>query len=222
VTVAAAPRSIPAPPASTAPLAPRASTALPAQATTASDVLPPTRDEFVAAWGDHVLSQLRPRVRAVFAVGRFVGTEGATAILALPNSAHVERASSQCEEVAEALGRYFGRRIDLRLVAETDVEGASATSASGSSGSSVSRTARDPAAAAGDGESPPLAAAAIAVGLRHEAAGPGTAGTDVRRGPGDEMLDPDDLDPYGERVGGDSLSWAQDRLMEAFPGAEEV
>jgi len=36
------------------------------------------------------------------------------------------------------------------------------------------------------------------------------------------MLDPDDLDPHGEHVAGDPLSWAQDRLMEAFPGAEEV
>jgi hypothetical protein len=38
----------------------------------------------------------------------------------------------------------------------------------------------------------------------------------------DEMIDPDELDPHGEQVAGDALSWAQDRLMEAFPGAEEV
>ena len=43
-----------------------------------------------------------------------------------------------------------------------------------------------------------------------------------RDGADDEMLDPDDLDPGGESVAGDTLSWAQDRLMEAFPGAEEV
>jgi hypothetical protein len=36
------------------------------------------------------------------------------------------------------------------------------------------------------------------------------------------MLDPDDLDPNAESAAGDTLSWAQDRLMEAFPGAEEV
>jgi hypothetical protein len=38
----------------------------------------------------------------------------------------------------------------------------------------------------------------------------------------DEMLDPDDLDPNAEVVAGDRLSWAHDRVMEAFPGAEEV
>jgi hypothetical protein len=37
-----------------------------------------------------------------------------------------------------------------------------------------------------------------------------------------EMLDPDDLDPSAESVAGDTVSWAQDRVMEAFPGAEEV
>ena len=38
----------------------------------------------------------------------------------------------------------------------------------------------------------------------------------------DETLDPDDLDPDAEIVAGDNISWAQDRVMEAFPGAEEV
>jgi len=41
-------------------------------------------------------------------------------------------------------------------------------------------------------------------------------------GADDEMLDPDDLDPDAEIVAGDRISWAQDRVMEAFPGAEEV
>jgi hypothetical protein len=36
------------------------------------------------------------------------------------------------------------------------------------------------------------------------------------------MLDPDDLDPLGDQVPGDALSWAEERLMQVFPGAEEV
>ena len=211
----------------------------PAPAPTGGDVRAPTRDEFVAAWGDHVLSQLRPRARAVFAVGRFVGTDGATAILALPNSSHVERASSQSEEVAEALGRYFGRRIDLRLVAESDVAARSASSAlpassaSGSSASAGSRAGSGPARPAGNGQGASAGASPAAMDVGHEAAGSGPEGTDaeslrkaaaghVSDDLGDEMLDPDDLDPHGENVGGDALSWAQDRLMEVFPGAEEV
>jgi hypothetical protein len=71
----------------------------------------PTRDELVEAWGDFILNQLRPRVRAVFAVGRFLASDDTAAVLALPNAAHVERAKSDATEVAEAIGRNFGRRV---------------------------------------------------------------------------------------------------------------
>jgi DNA polymerase III subunit gamma/tau len=184
-----------------------------------SDVPPPTRDEFVAAWGDHVLSQLRPRVRAVFAVGRFVATDRATAILALPNSAHVERAKAQSDEVAEALGRYFGRPIGLRLVAESDVGGASFSGRSDSHATEPvangqRRSAATPLVASGaQGDAPVLERTARVVEPEPRP---------VPEDPAEEMLDPNDLDPHGEHVAGDALSWAQDRLMEAFPGAEEV
>ncbi len=204
-----------------------------------STLPPPTRDELVAAWGDHVLSQLRPRVRAVFAVGRFLATEGATAILALPNSAHVERASFDCEEVAQALSRYFGRPVHLRLIAETGLGAGYPSPASTSSGSRGTSQAND------DVHSPTAPTSSSAAAMRAEARGPAAGGTragsptasagggraaPVRKAPAgrdpddvdDEMLDPDDLDPNAESVAGDTLSWAQDRLMEAFPGAEEV
>lgn len=200
---------------------------------------PPTRDELVAAWGDHVLSQLRPRVRAVFAVGRFLATEGATAILALPNSAHVERASFDCEEVAEALSRYFGRPVHLRLIAETGLGAAYSAPASTSSGP------RGTSEAKGDAHSPSAPSPTPETGIRGEVPGSAAGGTYPRSSvasgaPGraasgrkasvgrgadgidDEMLDPEDLDPNAESVAGTTLSWAQDRLMEAFPGAEEV
>jgi hypothetical protein len=210
-----------------------------------SDLAPPTRDEFVAAWGDHVLSQLRPRVRAVFAVGRFVGTDGATAILALPNSAHVERATSQSEEVADALGQYFGRRIGLRLVAETDVGGPHVPAPSEAPSSSRSAgNGRDPAqprpVTTTTTTTTTAAAATTAISPGREAPVPATteprvvspgahfgharvvATERVADDTADEMLDPEELDLHGESVAGDALSWAQDRLMEAFPGAEEV
>ena len=173
----------------------------------------------MAAWGDHVLSQLRPRVRAVFAVGRFVATEGTTAVLALPNSAHVDRAEAQSQEVAEALGRYFSRPIGLRLVAESDVGGAQLPGSSRAGDATAPKgNGRGPApppllAPALPGESPVFAAGRHAV-----AATPRPELEDAA----DEMLDPNDLDPHGENVAGDAVSWAQDRLMEAFPGAEEV
>jgi len=191
---------------------------------------PPTRDELVAAWGDHVLSQLRPRVRAVFAVGRFLASEDGTAVLALPNSAHVERASFDCGEVAEALSRHFGRPVELRLVAETGI--GTPPEASGGHGSPepgggvyISKT--PPAGI--PGEAPRSVAGGVPSGssgasrARGRAAPPASmvAGHSPED-PDDEMLDPDDLDPDAEVVAGDKISWAHDRVMEAFPGAEEV
>ncbi len=205
-----------------------------AEPSTASTVPPPTRDELVAAWGDHVLSQLRPRVRAVFAVGRFLASEDGAAVLALPNSAHVDRASFDCGEVSEALSRHFGRPVDLRLVAETGFgTGYSAPPAASSGRRSPEQ--------GGDAHSPTAPPAGARTEAPRSAAGgipPGTSGASRGRGraappPGmaagfsaegadDEMLDPDDLDPDAEIVAGDRISWAQDRVMEAFPGAEEV
>jgi DNA polymerase-3 subunit gamma/tau len=188
-----------------------------------SDVLPPSRDELVAAWGDRVLSQLRPRVRAVFAVGRFVGAEGATAVLSLPNSAHVERAAMSCDEVAEALSRHFGRPIQLRLVAETGLEETLP----------VARSAPGSARPGGRSEGDDRGPAATRRGDRSDTAasshkparagsGPAARRDRVAEDLDDEVLDPDDLDPNAESVPGDRMSWAQDRVMEAFPGAEEV
>ena len=184
-----------------------------------ADQPPPTRDELVEAWGDHVLSQLRPRVRAVFAVGRFLANEETSAVLALPNSAHVERAKEHSGEVAEALGRHFGRPVRLRLVADTD----------------------DPHAGGGGGgggrsDGPvPVAPARGSSGTARPAvrkpvgADPGRAMPSKRPSPrqddydaGEEILDPDDLDPLGEQVPGDAATWAEERLMQVFPGAEEV
>jgi DNA polymerase-3 subunit gamma/tau len=199
-----------------------------------SNLPPPSRDELVAAWGDHVLSQLRPRVRAVFAVGRFLANDGATAVLALPNSAHVERAGFDCEEVAQALSRHFGRPVQLRLVAETNLGTSHSAPVSTTSGPreapesmdeahslsasspTVTTPKRGEAAARPPRSSSASGASGRDVSVRNALAGSGT--NDIE----DEMLDPDDVDPNAESVAGDTLSWAQDRLMEAFPGAEEV
>jgi DNA polymerase-3 subunit gamma/tau len=185
-----------------------------------SDVAPPTRDELVEAWGDHVLNQLRPRVRAVFAVGRFLASEDATATLALPNSAHVERAKEHSAEVAEALGRYFGRPVQLRLVAESEV-GVPHQPAASTGGGTRRVSQAEP-----SHYSPTAATAARSASFSSDAggavsAGRAAGGQDLEE-TAEEMLGPDDLDPLGEQVPGDALSWAEERLMEIFPGAEEV
>jgi len=200
-----------------------------------NDLPPPTRDELVEAWGDHVLSGLRPFVRVIFAAGRFLANEDATAVIALPNDAHVLRAEQYSGEVETALGGYFGRPVRLRLVTE-----------------SAAGTPRPPADAAAVRPSPPAATTALPGATTAPPANshrgvPGHArsGNDARPAPApvrggpaapvqraavgndpddgrEEMLDPDDLDPLGDQVPGDALSWAEERLMQVFPGAEEV
>jgi DNA polymerase-3 subunit gamma/tau len=189
----------------------------------ASDVPTPSRDELVAAWGDHVLSQLRPRVRAVFAVGRFVAAEGATAVLSLPNSAHVERASMNSDEVAEALSRHFGRPVQLRLVAETGLGTAPPPTGSAPGRARVSTRTEgdDQGSTPTSGDDPAHPATTSRKPGRAERV-PAVQVDRVADDSDDEVLDPDDLDPNGESVPGDRVSWAEDRVMEAFPGAEEV
>ncbi len=73
------------------------------------------------AWGDHILTGLRARLRAIFGAGRFVGAEGAVAIFALPNKFHLEHAEPMREEVAAALSRHFGVPLKLSLVVDETV-----------------------------------------------------------------------------------------------------
>ena len=158
----------------------------------------PTRDDLVTAWGDHVLPSLRARARAVFAVGRFVAVNDGVAVFALPNSAHVEHAIPLVTEVAQAISRQVGATVGLRLVTENDVE-----PPAGGGGSS-------PAGA------PPAGADPMARAATTELV------SSAQAGPEDDDPDFDDLAP-GEAAGRhDSASWAEGRLREVFPGAEEV
>ncbi|HML00084.1 MAG TPA: DNA polymerase III subunit gamma/tau [Acidimicrobiales bacterium] len=81
---------------------------------------PPSRDALVEAWGDGLLTRLPPRARARFRVGRFVDTEDATAVFALPNDTH----RSYCEEVRleveQLLSAHFATPVRLRLVVDEE------------------------------------------------------------------------------------------------------
>ena len=188
----------------------------------------PDRDALVAAWGDHVITGLRPKVRAYFQAGHFVGIDGEDALFALPNAVHVAQAESMRDEVVAALSRHFGRRVGMRLVAEGDV----APAASPASGRppAAARTARPPAPAPGPGPGRPSTAQTpgpagpAARTVAEPAGGPaGGAAVDAeiaREIDGTtELPDPADLAAAGPDTG---LSWAEGRLLEAFPGAEEV
>ncbi len=78
----------------------------------------PSRDALVQAWGDHVISGLRPKAKALFQAGRFVGVEGDHAVYGLPNETHRTRCEEMRAEVESALGDHFGRPVSLLLVVE--------------------------------------------------------------------------------------------------------
>lgn len=148
----------------------------------------PSRDDLVAAWGDEILPRLRPKLRAIYQVGRFVAADDGGAVLALPNQAHLDHAEPLRAEIADALSRHFGRPVAVRLVTESAPE--STTSATRDTAPHKDES---------DDDEEEDALVAEAREAKNE---------DLRSRPADERLSGIDL--------------AEDRLLEAFPGAEEV
>lgn len=175
-------RAEPAPPTPSAPAPPMPSAPPTGAPTTrgarATPGAPPSRDDLVTAWGDHVLPRLRPKVRAVFGAGRFLPSEEGAAVFALPNAAHLNHAEPLRGEVADALGAHFGAPVALRLVAEAAPSAEPATA-----GPAPTRPAPD---------------------AREE-----------------EMAELDE-EPAAADAPAPGSSWAEESVLRAFPGAEEV
>jgi DNA polymerase III gamma/tau subunit len=193
----------------------------------------PTRDELVQAWGDHIIGRLRPKAKALFQAGRFVSAEGDQAVFVLPNEIHRTRCEEVRGEIEAALSDYFGRPVGLALLVDAGA---------GPGGES----------APGQGDDPPSAAprsstASNSTPPKERSPEPGPAGsvpaesrTDRRNrsapGPapatrpetdsgGEEPDDSEDLSVFDESQLGevaDVDNSAQARVLEAFPGAEEV
>ena len=160
----------------------------------------PTRDELVQAWGDQIIGRLRPKAKALFQAGRFVGSDGTRAEFGLPNDIHRNRCEEMRPEVEAALADRFGRPVPLVLV----VDGPTAGSESGP-------TPVD----ARDRDGPDAATAAPP----HPA---------VPRPVEPTFATPEDPDEDLAVFDDDALevveidNSAESRLRQAFPGAEEV
>ena len=152
----------------------------------------PTRDELVQAWGDQVIGRLRPKAKALFQAGRFVGADGGQAEFGLPNEIHRNRCEEMRPEVEAALADQFGRPVPLVLV----VDGSPPTTAQ------AVRVDDD-----GGPPAPPARAATTPV--------PGPEEPDDF---GEELADFD----AGTLDVADVDNSAEARLLQAFPGAEEV
>jgi len=151
----------------------------------------PSRDQLVQAWGDHVIGRLRPKAKALFQAGRFVGADSDRAQFGLPNETHRIRCEAMRAEVEAALADQFGRPVPLVLV----VDGTPAP---------------QPTPPAEDPEGSRTEAAA-----RPAAPGPPTPAAD------DDAEDLADFDAGALEVAEIDNS-AESRLLQAFPGAEEV
>jgi len=88
----------------------------PTPATGVTDL--PSRDELTIAWGDRVLTGLRPKVKMLFAAGRFLENTDGAAAFALPNATHVTRCEPLKADVEAALAAEFGRAVPLVLVVD--------------------------------------------------------------------------------------------------------
>jgi len=164
------------------------------------------RDLVVEAWGDHILRTLPARAKALYSAGRFVSAKGGSAVFALPNAAHCDRAQEVRPMVESALAAHFGTPVSLELV----VDGG---------GSAAPGDRGTPANAGGPGSAGPDG--------RGAADGPGgTAGVPTG-GPspaGETATVEDeeyfDLSEAAEAVPVESV--AEARVREAFPGIQEV
>jgi len=169
-----------------------APTSAPAPAPSASF---PSRDQLVQAWGDQVIGRLRPKAKALFQAGRFVGTDGERAQFGLPNEIHRNRCEEMRAEVESALADQFGRPIPLVLVVD---------------GSSGAPQPAAPATVGHEDDAPPSATV------------PGSGPVPVR------AEEPEDLEEDLADFDADNLevaeidNSAESRLLQAFPGAEEV
>jgi DNA polymerase-3 subunit gamma/tau len=184
----------------------------------------PSRDELVQVWGDGLLAGLPNRARARFRVGRFLDVDGGSAVFALPNETH----RSYCEEVRleveAALGARFGTAVPIRLVVDDEAEEGTGTTpparAPRSSPPVSVGAVRSPGAAGVEGS----ADVAVTTGVAGGAAVSGTAGA---AGPAvvEEHESPDLLDPAvlaAETEPAGAGLTPQERLKQAFPGAQEV
>jgi DNA polymerase-3 subunit gamma/tau len=173
----------------------------------------------VQAWGDHVIGRLRPKAKALFQAGRFVGVEDDRALFGLPNEIHRARCEEVRGEIESALSDHFGRPVGLVLVVDAAVTpGGPATEGPSSPGGSPApdRAAGGPAARSDTTVDTTVGAAPA------PAPAPAPVPAPAQAPDADET---EDLAAFDESELGEVAqvdNSAESRVRSAFPGAEEV
>ncbi len=173
----------------------------------------PDRDQLVQAWGDHIIGRLRPKAKALFQAGRFMGASEGRAQFGLPNEIHRTRCEELRPEVEQALSAHFDCPVVLDLVVDPGAEGAPQAPIA----TSPEPVRRPTPSGAGDAETtgPPGAGSG---GAARSSPAPSPAAAD-------EADVNEDLSAFDESELGDVAevdNSAHHRVLQAFPGAEEV
>jgi DNA polymerase-3 subunit gamma/tau len=206
------------PPAAPAPPSVRDESLPPVPAVPSAPVPFPTRDQLVQAWGDHIIVGLRPKAKALFQAGRFIGVENDRGVFGLPNDIHRRRCEEIQEEIETALSDHFGRPVGLTLVVEPGAGSGSDPEESASRGGAPAGTVTTrssipapPGPEQGSARRPPVVPA------------PAPAPAPDHRGQPDSYP-PEDLVGFDETELeiADVDNSAEARVLQAFPGAEEV
>jgi hypothetical protein len=160
-------------------------------------------DAIRSAWEQSILGGLRLKVRAIFQAGRFVEIDAGVAVLAVPNEAHLLHADPLRPELETALSSHFGKPVAVRLISETTGRDQAERSPSPSSNDQPAAPARS----AGSSR----AASAPDDPEELEASDEDFA----------DIASPIDVDDRTSAAS-TGVDWARERVLKAFPGAEEV
>jgi hypothetical protein len=166
----------------------------------------------VQAWGDHIIGRLRPKAKALFQAGRFVGVAGDRAVFGLPNETHRTRCTEVQGEIEAALSDHFGRPVGLELVVDAGSDGPAA-------GGGSPTDPEEPHVA------PPRRPDAASAPARRPATGAAEPASLEHGGTGPDDDEAEDLSAFDEDELGeiaDIDNSAEARVLQAFPGAEEI
>jgi DNA polymerase III subunit gamma/tau len=160
----------------------------------------PSLEALRSAWQDSILGGLRLKVRAILQAGRFVEIDDGVAVLAVPNDAHLLHADPLRPELEAALTSHFGTTVGVRLISET--------------------TGRDQTDRSAPSRGQPAAMSRPAA----SATSPTLDDPDELDGSDEDFADissPIDVDDRTSAAS-TGIDWARERVLRAFPGAEEV
>ena len=189
----------------------------------------PSRDQLTEAWGDHILTRLRPKAKALLVAGRFLEV-GDAAVFALPNQIHRDRCEEVRPDVEAVLAAHFGRPVPVRMVVEPDGSGGPPSPGAPRSAPVAPERSGGPAAPdrsggpAGAGS--PSAPTEPATTEPSVAAPPVTAPERASMPATDQPPDPEEdlaiFETARQVSEAEYDGSAEARLLRAFPGAEEV